>query len=44
MAALAMSPGPRIGRLLAGLLDRVLDDPSLNQREPLIALARRLED
>jgi len=32
--------GPRIGELLAALLDRVLEDPSLNRREALLALAR----
>jgi tRNA nucleotidyltransferase (CCA-adding enzyme) len=34
--------GPRIGRVLAALLDRVLDDPSLNRRDTLLALAREL--
>jgi tRNA nucleotidyltransferase (CCA-adding enzyme) len=34
--------GPRIGELLAALLDRVLDDPSLNDRSTLLALAREL--
>jgi tRNA nucleotidyltransferase (CCA-adding enzyme) len=34
--------GPRIGELLATLLDRVLDDPSLNDRSTLLALAREL--
>jgi tRNA nucleotidyltransferase (CCA-adding enzyme) len=32
--------GPAIGRALAFLLDRVLDDPSLNTRDRLLALAR----
>jgi tRNA nucleotidyltransferase (CCA-adding enzyme) len=34
--------GPRIGQVLGALLDRVLDDPSLNRRETLLALAREL--
>ena len=34
--------GPRIGELLAALLDRVLDDPSLNQRDTLLAVARKM--
>jgi tRNA nucleotidyltransferase (CCA-adding enzyme) len=34
--------GRRIGELLAALLDRVLDDPSLNNRSTLLALAREL--
>ena len=34
--------GPRVGELLAMLLDRVLEDPSLNQRDRLLALAGEL--
>lgn len=34
--------GPRIGELLAALLDRVLDEPGLNDRSTLLALAREL--
>ena len=34
--------GPRVGQLLGVLLDRVLDDPGLNQRDTLLALARDL--
>ena len=34
--------GPRIGELLAALLDRVLEDPALNRRDTLLALAREL--
>jgi tRNA nucleotidyltransferase (CCA-adding enzyme) len=37
---LKLAPGPILGRLLAGLLDRVLEDPSLNTRERLLELAR----
>jgi tRNA nucleotidyltransferase (CCA-adding enzyme) len=32
--------GPRIGETLAALLDRVLEDPAVNTRERLLALAR----
>lgn len=32
--------GPRIGETLAALLERVLDDPTLNTRESLLAIAR----
>ena len=32
--------GKRIGEVLASLLDRVLEDPSANSRERLLALAR----
>lgn len=34
--------GPRIGDTLAALLDRVLDDPALNTRDTLVALARSM--
>ncbi len=34
--------GPRIGELLAALLERVLDDPRLNTRDTLLALAREM--
>jgi tRNA nucleotidyltransferase (CCA-adding enzyme) len=34
--------GPRIGQTLAALLDRVLEDPGLNTRETLLALARKV--
>ncbi|MEP7227236.1 MAG: tRNA cytidylyltransferase [Gemmatimonadales bacterium] len=33
--------GPRIGETLATLLDRVLEDPTLNTREALLAVARK---
>jgi len=39
---LAIPPGPIIGRLLAGLLEAVLEDPTLNSREQLLALARAM--
>jgi tRNA nucleotidyltransferase (CCA-adding enzyme) len=34
--------GPEIGRTLAALLDRVVEDPSLNTRDSLLALARKM--
>ncbi len=43
MAALQIPAGPVVGRLLALLLDRVLDDPALNTRERLLEIAQRLE-
>jgi tRNA nucleotidyltransferase (CCA-adding enzyme) len=39
---LRIQPGPAIGRLLAALLDAVLEDPTLNSREQLLALARAM--
>ncbi len=40
MAELAIAPGPAVGAVLERLLERVLDDPGLNTRERLLALAR----
>ena len=37
---LGVKPGPRLGEILRELLERVLDDPELNTREALLALAR----
>lgn len=37
---LGLSPGPAIGRALARLLEAVLDDPTRNERDSLLALAR----
>ena len=37
---LGIPPGPEIGRLLARLLEAAIDDPSLNERERLLELAR----
>lgn len=40
MRELAIAPGPRIRETLEALLERVLEDPSLNQRETLLSLLR----
>jgi tRNA nucleotidyltransferase (CCA-adding enzyme) len=40
LAELGMSPGPEIGRLLTSLLEAAIDNPSLNERERLLELAR----
>jgi len=42
MQELELAPGPQIGQLLRTLLERVLDDPALNERDTLVALAREL--
>ena len=39
---LGMQPGKEIGTTLHTLLDRVLDDPSLNERSVLLDMARQL--
>jgi putative nucleotidyltransferase with HDIG domain len=41
MQALGLAPGPQIGVLLAQLLESVLEDPELNNREALLAIAGR---
>jgi len=38
MAALGVAPSPIVGKVLRALLERVLDDPSLNERDRLLAL------
>lgn len=38
MQALGSGPGRHVGRVLAALLARVVDDPALNERERLLAL------
>ena len=42
VAELGIDPGPLIGRLLAALLEEVLEDPTLNSRDRLLALARTM--
>ncbi|MEP7027958.1 MAG: HD domain-containing protein [Candidatus Eisenbacteria bacterium] len=44
MTELDLAPGPRVGAILAALVERVLDDPALNTRERLLELARALPD
>ncbi|MGZ8563079.1 MAG: CCA tRNA nucleotidyltransferase [Candidatus Limnocylindria bacterium] len=41
---LGLAPGPRVGRVLDGLVEAVLEDPSRNEREELLSLARNLAD
>ena len=40
MQALALAPGPEVGRILDALLERVIGDPVLNTRDRLLKLAR----
>jgi len=42
IAELGLAPGPRLGRLLDDLLERVVADPQLNDRPTLLLLARQL--
>jgi poly(A) polymerase/tRNA nucleotidyltransferase (CCA-adding enzyme) len=34
-------PGPRVGKVLEGLLEKVLDDPALNEHEKLLEMIRK---
>lgn len=43
LKALGLQPGPRFGEILHALLDRVLDQPELNEPDTLIELARQEE-
>ena len=39
---LGLEPGPRYGEILRALLDRVIDNPELNERDTLTKLASEL--
>lgn len=41
LRALGLRPGPRFGEILEGLVEHVLEDPELNDREQLLELVRR---
>jgi tRNA nucleotidyltransferase (CCA-adding enzyme) len=38
---LGLEPGPEVGRLLDALLQAVIEDPGLNEREALLRIARQ---
>ena len=42
MRELGIPPGPAVGRIIAALFERVLDDPDLNTRDRLLALIREI--
>jgi tRNA nucleotidyltransferase (CCA-adding enzyme) len=47
MQTLGVRPGPIVGKVLERLLEQVLEDPALNQREvllPLIEHCARIEE
>jgi len=41
LIAIGLKPGPEFGRILDTLMERVLEDPSLNERESLLALVEK---
>ena len=40
MKELGLPPGPELGRLIDRLVERVISDPALNDRETLMDIAR----
>ena len=45
LVAMGLKPGPRFGKILAFLMEQVLEDPTLNRREQLLeAVERWLEE
>jgi tRNA nucleotidyltransferase (CCA-adding enzyme) len=42
IAELGLRPGPKLGRLIDALVERVIAEPALNQRSRLVELAREL--
>ncbi|MDQ6859181.1 MAG: CCA tRNA nucleotidyltransferase [Chloroflexota bacterium] len=42
MRELGIGPGPAVGRVIAAVFERVLDDPDLNRRERLLPLIHEL--
>jgi hypothetical protein len=42
IAELGITPGPRLGRVLDALLERVIEDTSLNTAPTLLLMARQL--
>lgn len=43
LASIGVPKGPVMGRMLAELLETVMDDPTLNEREKLLLIAERLK-
>jgi tRNA nucleotidyltransferase (CCA-adding enzyme) len=44
LKALGLQPGPQFGEIMRVLLNRVIDEPELNDRETLLRLARELSE
>jgi tRNA nucleotidyltransferase (CCA-adding enzyme) len=42
MRELGIGPGPTVGRVIAALFERVLDDPGLNTPDRLLPLVREI--
>lgn len=44
LAGIGVPRGPRMGAILAALLESVLDDPAMNEKATLLEVARRMEE
>ena len=44
MNELGISEGPKVGRILKALYEKVLEDPELNRTDTLISIAREIKD
>ena len=44
MQTLGIAPGPRVGKVLHFLLEKVLDEPGLNERDTLLGLIKTYEE
>ena len=44
LAAIGVPKGPKMGTILGELLETVLDDPAMNEKEKLLEVARRLAE
>ena len=44
LVALGINPGPGLGKVLGKLLDLVIEDPSRNEKETLLKLAKGMKD
>ena len=44
MSEVGVAPGPKLGSILTTLLEEVVEDPSRNERETLLARARQLSE
>jgi poly(A) polymerase/tRNA nucleotidyltransferase (CCA-adding enzyme) len=43
MKALKIKAGPQVGKILGAVLEKVLDDPKLNERKTLLRLIKEIE-
>ena len=44
LVGMGINPGPGLGKILSALLDVVIDDPSMNEKETLLKIAGTMKD